>query len=70
MELPKKNTIEESLRSGGITHLFVDSNGVFCSGQEQCVITGIFFNELDRDNADAIELQSELDRIISVSKQF
>ena len=46
MELPKKNTIEESLRSGGITHLFVDSNGVFCSGQEQCVLTGIFFNEL------------------------
>ena len=56
MELPKKNTIEESLRSGGITHLFVDSNGVFCSGQEQCVLTGIFYHELDRDNSDVNDL--------------
>jgi hypothetical protein len=51
MELPKKNTIEEALIAGGIQHLFVDSNGVFCSGQSDCIMTGIFFHELDRDNA-------------------
>lgn len=32
IEVPKNSTVEDALRSGGINHLFVDSNGFFCSG--------------------------------------
>ena len=44
----------------GITHLFMDSAGTFHSAMPACILTGIFFYELDRDNATIDELIQEL----------
>lgn len=51
----------------GITHLFIDSAGTYNSGQEQCVLTGAFFHEVDRENATGQEMLQELTRIVNFS---
>lgn len=53
----------EAMQQNGINHLFVDSNGFFNSYQKKCILTGIFYQELERENSTVEELQTELLRV-------
>ena len=47
----------------GITHLFMDSAGCYNSQKPDCVLTGAFFWEPDRENADIWDMILYLKKI-------
>lgn len=67
----EQNKIGSRFNQHNIRHLFVDSNGTYCSSTkiDPCIASGIFFNEFDIEQESTETMHDEFKRIREMSEK-
>lgn len=76
-DIKNQNSLSGHFAMRNIRHLFVDSNGTYHSApinnqgphSDPCIVSGVFFKELDRETTDQVDLNEYFKHVRTVSEQ-
>lgn len=72
ISIREQNNPDSHFNKRNVRHLFIDGQGTYNSGpvdldSELCIVSAIFYNELDRDNSTLEDLYNQFKRVRYVS---